>query len=294
MSKKDDLLELFRQYAEQQYSEIPKGLKKEKRTKTLNKSVLAYKDKLVSQLDNTKEKGIYLSEIMLHSYVADIVMLEYRNKSWPYDYMAFSRRIGEIWEPFCKLPFYNSDKIQKIVEPPHFKNVRKEFEERFKGSIFPLIRDDVQMETIMKQYIDVWEVVESGKVSLSLDLHFRQDDTIFNVDYKSGFGSNEKGNVNRLLQVGKLYSLMSSDEKKYKNLIFVRQPEKKNNSYLKTLKNSPYWSVYCAEEAYEQIHCFTGFDIKGWMTNNMIWEEDISEELRLHLKSNDLLAYLSW
>ena len=37
------------------------------------------------------------------TYACYVVMLESRNEVWPYDYMAFSRRVGELWEPFCKL-----------------------------------------------------------------------------------------------------------------------------------------------------------------------------------------------
>ena len=147
---------------------------------------------------------------------------------------------------------------------------------------------------MLSYYGAVWKLVDSGNVSLSLDLHFKQNDIFYNVDYKSGFGSNEKGNTNRLLQVGSIYSSMSGSDRTYKNMIFVRQPEDENNHYLQTLKNSPYWTVYCAEDAYEQIHEFTGFDIKQWMTDNMRWTEDISPEFRNHLKNNDLLTYLSW
>lgn len=36
-------------------------------------------------------------------------MIDFRNSIWSYDYMAFSRRIGEIWKPFCKLCFEHSN-----------------------------------------------------------------------------------------------------------------------------------------------------------------------------------------
>lgn len=46
-----------------------------------------------------------LDEILIITYASYIVMLDARNSVWPYEYMAFARRIGELWEPFCKLPF---------------------------------------------------------------------------------------------------------------------------------------------------------------------------------------------
>lgn len=55
----------------------------------------------VEKWDNEK----LLNEILMITYASYIVMLEYRNKVWEYDYMSFSRRIGELWETFCKLPF---------------------------------------------------------------------------------------------------------------------------------------------------------------------------------------------
>jgi len=61
----------------------------------------------------------------LITYVSYIVMLEYRNKVWPYDYMAFSRRIGELWEPFCKLPFEFPVNELSIYSPPNIEDVKE-------------------------------------------------------------------------------------------------------------------------------------------------------------------------
>lgn len=294
MLEKNALLKEFRQYAEDKYSSLPNDMHYKEKAKKINNYVLEYKDLLVSRLDVTVPKPEYLSDIMMLSYVAYLVMLEFRNKAWPYEYMAFSRRIGEIWEPFCKLPFYYPTKELQIVEPPLFEDVQRELDENYQNYISTLPLIDSQEARLLRYYSEVWKLVDSGNISLSLDLHFKQDDVYYNVDYKSGFGSNEKGNTNRLLQVGSIYSSMSGERITYKNMIFVRQPEDENNHYLQTLKNSPYWSVFCAEEAYEKIHEFTGFNIKKWMTDNMMWTEDISSEFRRHLETNNLLTYLSW
>jgi hypothetical protein len=124
-----------------------------------------------------------------------------------------------------------------------------------------------------------------------LDLHFKQGGQFYDVDYKSGFSSNEKGNTNRLLLVASIYNSLPD---KHNNLIFVRQKEEENNHYLQTLKNSKYWDVYCADDAYEKIKEFTGFDLKNWMNTHMIWVDDISPDFRKYLKDNDLLKYLTW
>ncbi len=294
MLEKATLLKEFRDYAEGKFTSLPERMDYKDKAKKINSYVLEYKDIRVLQLESSMEKAEYLYDVMMLSYVAFIVMLEYRNKAWPYEYMAFSRRIGEIWEPFCKLPFYYPAKELSIVEPPRFEDVQHGLVENYKQYVSSLTLDETQKQTLLDYYEEVWGLVDSGNISLSLDLHFSQNDVFFNVDYKSGFGSNEKGNTNRLLQVGSIYTSMSGDARTYRNMIFVRQPEDDNNHYLQTLKNSPYWSVYCAEDAYEQIHIFTGFDIKQWMADNMMWTADISAEFRAHLEANDLLSYLSW
>lgn len=130
-----------------------------------------------------------------------------------------------------------------------------------------------------------------GNINLTLDLHFEQDMEYYDVDYKSGFSSNEKGNTNRLLLVASIYKSLPDS---HNNLIFVRQKEEENNHYLLTLKKSGLWDTYCADNAYLKIAEFTGFDIKKWMRKNMKWESDIALEFKDYLFANDLLKYLTW
>ena len=77
-------------------------------------------------------------------------------------------------------------------------------------------------------------------------------------------------------------------------VMLLRQKETENNNYLQILKKSGLWDIYCADEAYEKIHEFTGFDIKKWMVENIDWLNDISPEFRKYLYDNDLVKYLSW
>ena len=131
----------------------------------------------------------------------------------------------------------------------------------------------------------------SKNIKLGLDLHFEQNGIHYNCDFKSGFSSNEKGNTNRLLLVASIYNSLGEIEK---NILFVRQTEDENNHYLKTLKNSLYWEVYCADDGYAAMKEFTGFDMRKWLNENADWENDISTELKQHLECNDLLKYLTW
>ncbi|EKB53564.1 hypothetical protein, partial [Falseniella ignava] len=145
--------------------------------------------------------------------------------------------------------------------------------------------------TLKSMFESIWGYVDSGAINLNLDLHFKQNDIYYDIDYKSGFSSNEKGNTNRLLMVASVYNQLESE---HKTLIFVRQEEADNNHYLQTLKNSGLWEVYCAGEVYKKTEEFTGFNIAKWMIENMDWESDITPEFRDYLQTYDLLKYLTW
>lgn len=141
-----------------------------------------------------------------------------------------------------------------------------------------------------------WQLIFScfslcALVKRCLDLHFEQDGIHYNCDFKSGFSSNEKGNTNRLLLVASIYNSLGEIEK---TILFVRQAEDENNHYLQTLKNSPYWEVYCADDGYAAMKAFTGFDMRKWLDENVDWKNDISAALKQHLERNDLLKYLTW
>jgi len=124
-----------------------------------------------------------------------------------------------------------------------------------------------------------------------LDCHFQDNTYKYNIDFKSGFSSNEKGNTNRLLLVATIYKNL---EQNYKCLLLVRSEEDQNNHYFQTLKKSGIWEAYCGIETYNQIKTYTGFDIKSWITSHLDWQNDISEELLDHLEKNNLAQYLAW
>lgn len=232
-----------------------------------------------------------LNQILTITYSSYIVMLDARNSVWPYEYMAFARRIGELWEPFCKLPFEYPLKDLRIINPPDFKVVQESIKKDATDYIDNL-DIDIEIKNELKHYYSIpWTMVDSGGIKLELDLHFEQNGVHYNCDFKSGFSSNEKGNTNRLLLVASIYNSLGEIEK---TLLFVRQAEDENNHYLQTLKNSPYWDVFCANDSYAAMKEFTGFDMRKWLDENADWVNDISDELRNHLEQNDLLRYLTW
>lgn len=292
---KTNLLKCFRNEMNKFILTLPKSntaKNKKNNAGKVNKYVKKLRDDLISSVTNeVKDKEMLLEKILLIQYVTYVIMLEYRNKVWEYEYMAFSRRIGEIWEEFCKIPFDFPAEDIEIIEPVDFQVHKQEIQQEVHDYIFGLEISDEEKNKIQEYFDCVWMLVESGEISLSLDLHFKTPTMRYNVDYKSGFSSNEKGNTSRLLLVGNIYNSMETE---YKNLIFVRQNEEENNHYFQTLKNSPYWTAYCGEEAYKKIGEFTGVNLRKWMDDNIDWQNDISKEFKESLSKNDILKYLTW
>lgn len=265
--------------------------------RNINKMISSIRSEFESNVLGNKEfnnKQI-VDELLKIYYTSYIMMLEYRNKFWPYDNMTFSRRIGEFWEPLCKIPFYHSLKKLQIFEPKTFSEVEIRHKEKMKFLISNLIGNVEEGNKVFNLYDEVWNYINSESIQLALDLHFIQDDIYYNIDYKSGFSSNEKGNTNRLLMVAGIdESLKDLFNEKHKNILLVRQKEYENNHYLIRLKDSNKWEVFCGNDAYEKIKDFTGFDLKAWISSNVNWESDLSRDFYEYLHDKDLLRYLEW
>lgn len=284
------LLDTFRAKAQEYLQEVSKSKKDYKdKASEINKRILKFKQSLIKKiLEKPLTNEERLKAILLTTYVCNVVMLEYRNTVWGYDYMTFSRRIGEIWEPFCELPFEYPVKELQLYSPPDFDYVKDALKKTIQDFVDNMGISDDEKKILLQHYRAMWNLIDSGTISLSLDLHFVQEGVYYDVDYKSGFSSNEKGNTNRLLLVASIYQSLPEQ---HKNLIFVRQKEEENNHYLQTLKNSPYWEVFCADAAYEKINEFTGFDLKGWMNENMDWQNDISTQFKGYLNEHHIIKY---
>ena len=148
--------------------------------------------------------------------------------------MDFSRRIGELWEPFCKLVFKYSSNNLIEEEVLSFEKLK----EKIKLDTLSLIennRSEFEKINELKEIIEkTWSIIDSMAVQLELDLHIRYEDIKYNIDFKSGFNSNEKGNTNRLLMVAKIYNNFIANSK---CILLCRTEEDRNNNYLQTIKN---------------------------------------------------------
>ena len=235
----------------------------------------------------------HLRAKLLLMHCTNVVMLESRQSVWPYEYMAFSRRIGELWEPFVTKCFdYPLCQDVSLFAPPSFDDIRDRLNEEVRTFIFQLGIDKEDKKRLISYYFQVWQLVTSGEIKLELDLHFMKDGVRHVVDCKSGFGSNEKGNTNRLLLVASVYQNIEPED--YKCMIFVRSAEDENNHYLQTLKKSGLWEVYCGRETYPKVQELSGFDLGGWIRTNIDWPTDLGADFYEYLIDNDLAKYLTW
>lgn len=296
---KAKLLRYFRERGEEKLSELRQEIGNQnfkKLANGVNKAVGdaldAFKDVILSKAEEDEwADDSRLRSILAATYCAQVAMLDLRNQVWAYEYMAFSRRIGELWERFVHIPFtYSVTDVSPFV-PPLFSEVRANLREEIEDYIRELPLSDEEKAELLDYYEKVWVLVDSGEISLQLDLHAEIAGRKVNIDFKSGFGSNEKGNTNRLLMVATIYKNLEED---YENVLLVRAREDLNNHYFRTLRNSEVWQAYCGEDAYGKIGEFTGFDLRGWISQNIAWEEDLLPETVSHFTENNLMGYLEW
>ena len=296
-----EILHYLRDRAAESYGEIRKihGVKDfKKRARSANNATKKTTQKINSIILQRSTSQAWtpeeiLNNILMLTYCSYVVMFEYRNKAWPYEYMTFARRIGELWEPFCINCFNFPVRTDiELYEPPLFSEVREQLQQEIKDYINVLNLTANEKTQLLAYYDKVWSLVTSGEIKLELDLHFKIKHTNFNVDFKSGFQSNEKGNTNRLLLVASIYKNIISENNEC--LLFVRAAEKDNNHYLQTLKHSGIWDVFCGNETYEQINKYSGFNLAEWINTNIQWEEDLDDDTLAHFHENDLVKYLSW
>jgi hypothetical protein len=296
-NNKAELLAYFRNRASEAFNVIKEKYAEnhsEKRADAINKNLNKTKHQLITTLLQQAEKENWTNQEKLESllmimYCHIVIMIESRNSVRLYEYMDFSRRVGEQWDRFCQLCFDFPLKDLSLFIPPLFSDAKKKLSDEIIDYIDALTITNEQKDELKKYYDKVWSLVTSGEIQLELDLHFTQNGNKYVVDFKSGFGSNEKGNLNRLLLVATVYKYL---DKNYKCMLFVRAEE--NNSYFNTLKNSSVWEAYCGSEAYDKIKEYSGYNLKSWIDTNMDWANDFKPETILHFREQNLLQYLSW
>ncbi len=284
-SFKQDIFGLFNQQLSTTSSQIINSNQSIKnKASAMNIAVENAKAFVESSFIPSIELGHRPKAYMLIQYCFTVISLEYRNKVWPYEYMSFSRRNGELWERFCKAAWDHSAKQSLYrIDAPSFSEVRNSFYNRLQS--YHLTQE--QMSHLTSDLDSIFQLV--GEINMIEDEMFSLNGSNHIIDFKSGFGSNEKGNTLRLLAVGKAYKYWDENV----NLLFlVRQNE--NNNYLETIRQSNIWNVFCGDDAYRKIDELTDAGIYEIRENAIDFQSDISNEFLEHLVSNDLTRYLNW
>jgi len=149
----------------------------------------------ISKLALTHQQKAQQVNALVAEYCCTVAGLEYRHQVWPYEYMAFSRRIGELWEAFCRTAWtYPADTTVVRMDAPNFAEVRKALLQRITANL----GTHDKAKEVMTDVSTLFEIV--GEINMKEDEVFRKADIPYVIDFKSGFGSNEKGNMLRLLR----------------------------------------------------------------------------------------------
>jgi hypothetical protein len=276
---KDEILTYFRNHCDNIISDSELSKYNYKRqADIINNSLNVAKRELLSKVDN-------LESSLLITYCNFIAMLEYRHIVWNYDYISFARRIGEFWEIFCKIPF---EYLSEIVEPVSFEILKNNHMDEYHG-LLEQVPSEIKNE-LKEKYNMVWDILTAGKNSLTMDLHIKKDNFNYIIDFKSGFGSNEKGNTNRLQTIAKLYQTLNEN---YQCLIFVRDSGGGSN-YLKQISTSKLWECYIGADCYNKIENLSGYDLKKWINENISWESDMRPSIYDFFKNNYYIKCLEW
>ena len=291
-------VEIFQSLREGMAEEIArcKRITGAKRTKTDPVNKKLWRDlypKLLADLTATAANEKWTPERLLDCqlrlfYCSLVVNLESRNQVVAYDYMDFSRRIGEVWEDFCKVCWDAPANVElKRLKPPSFATVRTKLLEEFSALV--AAGRATNSKAVVERYQQAIDLL--GNINLTEDEYCVVGEKRFVIDFKSGFGSNEKGNTERLLTVAKIYGLLPES---HECVLVVRAAEGEGNNYLQVLKTSGLWKVCCGSDAYEFIKELTGFDLAAWIGRNVAFHEDMETGAYQHLKQQGLTKYLGW
>lgn len=285
VSLKAEVFYLFRNVLERDYRGIlnsfdTQNIKAQLLNKAVERALHEVQQAMLVKYRHVSKQKLY----MLIQYCFTVVSLEYRHSVWPYEYMAFSRRNGELWERFCKTAWDYSEKDTLYrINPPSFNNIRDSFYQNLKQ--YQLTNE--QLALINRDLDGIFDLV--GDINMVEDEMFNLNDRNHIIDFKSGFGSNEKGNTLRLLAVGRAYKIWDSN---VELLFLVRQNE--NNNYLELIKRSNIWNVFCGIDAYSKIDQLTDSGILEIRHHAIDFQSDFSEDFWSYLLENHLVRYLNW
>ena len=258
----------------------------QERAKAVNVAIAEYRPQIAASLGGFASPHEQQQAYLVLEYCTCVVSLEYRHRVWPYEYMALSRRVGELWERFCCSAWdYPSRVGVQRLESPSFSDVAA----RIRRQILQRVPDQAAQLELEQEVAVLFDLI--GEINMKEDEVFTVDGLPHVIDFKSGFGSNEKGNTIRLQTVGKAYKLWNPNTRL---LFLVRQEQ--NNNYLNVIKRTGLWDVRVGAAAYEAIDELTGSNMMALRAEVIRFEEDLSKNCWSDLCSHlsDLTSYLKW
>lgn len=248
----------------------------------LNAILTLVKDSFTQQPNLDAEDKAIMALIV--QYIFTCLSLENRHIVWNYNSIDFSRRVGELWERFCSVAWdYSTTAIR--FTPPNFSVVTTAFIDRAQT----LSAGCSQQQDIIDLVQDLLQII--GDINLKEDEMFHIGTTRYVVDFKSGFGSNEKGNMLRLQAVSHAYKRFDPNTQM---LLLVRQSS--NNNYLNVLRQSRTWDIYTGTQTYQKIENLTGVNI-SWVINNVVdFRNDLPKSFLNYLQNaaGTPITYLDW
>ena len=168
--RKIELLSYFRDRASEALTAIKVKFaetQSDKRARAINGSLNQTKSVLITTLLQQAEKEKWTNQeklecVLMITYSNIVVMIESRNSVRPYEYMDFSRRVGELWNPFCKLCFYYPINNLSLFIPPLFSEVKKKMTHE--------IADYIDKLTITPNFAGIFDISEISLKKLKYQL----------------------------------------------------------------------------------------------------------------------------
>lgn len=287
LALKIDLLQELHAALEPQVAEIAKTPSShQEKAKAVNAIIGEASAALRARVSAITDATERQNSLIVLQYCLSVVSLEYRHRVWPYEYMAFSRRVGELWERLCAVCWdAPSRPLLTNIEVPAFSKVTRDIKRRIltAANVSPSLKS---IEEDVDLLVDL-----VGTINMKEDQVFAIDGVPHIVDFKSGFGSNEKGNTLRLLGVARAYKLWD-----HQSQLFLLVRQEKNNNYLNVLRRSELWEVCAGEEAYKKIDELTGADFTTLRNEIIDFDKDLSKKMLADIDAHlaSLRDYLKW
>ena len=228
--------------------------------------------------------GAAASAAMVVEYCRTVVALECRHHVWPYNAIDFARRVGERWERFCAAAWAGADAaVITRLDLPAFPDIRADLRRRIAERV-------PEPEARRAVLVDVDRLLRiGGEPNIRADLSFRLRGRAHVIDFKSGFGSNEHGNKERIVAIGNALQIW---DPAIRLLLLVRQ--ERNNHYLRAIAQGGVWEVVCGDAAYDTIAGITGADVAEVRRGAVDFGADLAPTLHRHLRDIGAADCLAW